>query len=61
MTRAEAVRRSSSSGRRSRRRRGAQARIQLELVLIKAAAPEVESSAALMARISRLEAGSRGA
>ena len=37
---------------------GAQARIQLELVLIKAAAPEVDpSSAALLARIERLEAG----
>ncbi len=35
---------------------GAQARIQLELVLIKAAAPEVDpSSAALLARIERLE------
>ena len=39
---------------------GAQARIQLELVLIKAAAPEVDSStAALVARIERLEAGLR--
>jgi DNA polymerase-3 subunit gamma/tau len=37
---------------------GAQARIQLELVLIKAAAPEVDpSTAALLARIDRLEAG----
>ena len=37
---------------------GAQARIQLELVLIKAAAPEVDPSmAALLARIERLEAG----
>jgi DNA polymerase-3 subunit gamma/tau len=37
---------------------GAQARIQLELVLIKAAAPEVDpSTAALLARIERLEAG----
>jgi DNA polymerase III subunit gamma/tau len=36
---------------------GAQARIQLELVLIKAAAPEVDpSTAALLARIERLEA-----
>jgi DNA polymerase-3 subunit gamma/tau len=35
---------------------GAQARIQLELVLIKAAAPEVDpSTAALLARIERLE------
>jgi DNA polymerase-3 subunit gamma/tau len=40
---------------------GAQARIQLELVLIKAAAPEVDSStAALLARIERLEAALRG-
>ena len=39
---------------------GAQARIQLELVLIKAAAPEVDpSTAALLARIERLEAGIR--
>jgi DNA polymerase-3 subunit gamma/tau len=39
---------------------GAQARIQLELVLIKAAAPEVDpSTAALLARIDRLEAGLR--
>jgi DNA polymerase III subunit gamma/tau len=39
---------------------GAQARIQLELVLIKAAAPEVDpSTAALLARIERLEAGLR--
>jgi DNA polymerase-3 subunit gamma/tau len=37
---------------------GAQARIQLELVLIKAAAPEVDpSTAALLVRIERLEAG----
>ena len=37
---------------------GAQARIQLELVLVKAAAPEVDpSTAALLARIERLEAG----
>ena len=37
---------------------GAQARIQLELVLIKAAAPEVDpSTAALLARIERLESG----
>ena len=37
---------------------GAQTRIQLELVLIKAAAPEVDpSTAALLARIERLEAG----
>jgi DNA polymerase-3 subunit gamma/tau len=40
---------------------GAQARIQLELVLIKAAAPEVDpSSAALLARIERLEAALAG-
>jgi len=42
---------------------GAQARIQLELVLIKATAPEVDpSTAALLARIERLEAalGERG-
>ena len=39
---------------------GAQARIQLELVLIKAAAPEVDpSTAALLARIERLEAAWR--
>jgi DNA polymerase III subunit gamma/tau len=38
---------------------GAQARIQLELVLVKAAAPEVDPSmAALLARIERLENGS---
>jgi len=37
---------------------GAQARIQLELVLVKAAAPEVDpSTAALLARIERLERG----
>ncbi len=37
---------------------GAQARIQLELVLIKAAAPELDpSTSALLARIERLEAG----
>src|SRR5581483_5276396 len=37
---------------------GAQARIQLELVLIKAAAPERDpSTSALLARIERLEAG----
>ena len=41
---------------------GAQARIQLELVLIKAAAPEVDpSTAALLARIERLEEGLRSA
>jgi DNA polymerase-3 subunit gamma/tau len=41
---------------------GAQPRIQLELVLIKAAAPEVDpSAAALQARIERLEAGLRPA
>ena len=44
---------------------GAQARIQLELVLVKAAAPEVDpSAAALLARIERLEgalAGTRAA
>jgi len=41
---------------------GAQARIQLELVLVKAAAPEVDPSvAALMARIERLEQSSGGA
>jgi DNA polymerase III subunit gamma/tau len=40
---------------------GAQARIQLELVLIKAAAPEVDpSTAALLARIGRLEAAMAG-
>jgi DNA polymerase III subunit gamma/tau len=40
---------------------GAQARIQLELVLIKAAAPEVDPSmAALLARIERLEQGTGG-
>ncbi|MBV9414510.1 MAG: hypothetical protein JO363_05985 [Solirubrobacterales bacterium] len=40
---------------------GAQARIQLELVLIKAAAPEVDPSmAALLARIERLEQGGGG-
>ncbi len=40
---------------------GAQARIQLELALVKAAAPEVDpSTAALLARIERLEAGLRG-
>jgi DNA polymerase III subunit gamma/tau len=39
---------------------GAQARIQLELVLIKAAAPELDpSTSALLARIERLEAGVR--
>jgi DNA polymerase-3 subunit gamma/tau len=38
---------------------GADARIQLELVLIKAAAPELDpSTSALLARIERLEAGS---
>jgi DNA polymerase III subunit gamma/tau len=41
---------------------GAQARIQLELVLIKAAAPEIDpSTAALLARIERLEAALAGA
>jgi DNA polymerase III subunit gamma/tau len=41
---------------------GAQARIQLELVLIKASAPEVDpSTAALLARIERLEAAVAGA
>jgi DNA polymerase-3 subunit gamma/tau len=41
---------------------GAQARIQLELVLIKAAAPEVDPSvAALLSRIERLESGQRPA
>jgi DNA polymerase-3 subunit gamma/tau len=41
---------------------GAQARIQLELVLVKAAAPEVDpSTAALLARIDRLESELRGA
>jgi DNA polymerase-3 subunit gamma/tau len=40
---------------------GAQARIQLELVLIKAAAPEVDpSTAALLARIERLESAMAG-
>jgi DNA polymerase III subunit gamma/tau len=40
---------------------GAQARIQLELVLVKAAAPELDPSiAALQARIERLEQGKRG-
>ncbi len=40
---------------------GAQARIQLELVLIKAASPEVDpSTAALLARIERLEASLKG-
>ena len=40
---------------------GAQARIQLELVLVKAAAPELDPSIqALQARIERLEAGERG-
>jgi DNA polymerase III subunit gamma/tau len=40
---------------------GAQARIQLELVLIKASAPEVDpSTAALLARIERLEAALAG-
>jgi DNA polymerase-3 subunit gamma/tau len=40
---------------------GAQARIQLELVLVKAAAPQVDpSSAALLSRIERLEAGLPG-
>jgi DNA polymerase III subunit gamma/tau len=40
---------------------GAQARIQLELVLVKAAAPEVDPSmAALLARIERLEQGEGG-
>ena len=40
---------------------GAQARIQLELALVKAAAPEVDpSTKALLARIERLEAGFRG-
>ena len=39
---------------------GAQARIQLELVLVKAAAPEVDpSAAALLARIGRLESALR--
>ena len=39
---------------------GAQARIQLELVLVKAAAPELDPSmAALLARIERLEQGAR--
>ena len=40
---------------------GAQARIQLELVLVKAAAPELDPSmAALLARIERLEQGTGG-
>ena len=40
---------------------GAQARIQLELVLVKAAAPELDPSmAALQARIERLEQGTGG-
>jgi DNA polymerase III subunit gamma/tau len=40
---------------------GAQARIQLELVLVKAAAPEVDpSTTALLARIERLETALRG-
>ena len=40
---------------------GAQARIQLELVLVKAAAPELDPSmAALLARIERLEQGAGG-
>ena len=40
---------------------GAQARIQLELVLIKAAAPELDPSmAALLARLERLERGGAG-
>ncbi len=40
---------------------GAQARIQLELVLVKAAAPQLDPSmAALLARIERLESGARG-
>jgi DNA polymerase-3 subunit gamma/tau len=41
---------------------GAQARIQLELVLLKAAAPEIDpSTSALLARIERLEHALRGA
>jgi DNA polymerase III subunit gamma/tau len=41
---------------------GAQARIQLELVLIKAAAPEMDPSVeALMSRVTRLEAGDQQA
>jgi DNA polymerase-3 subunit gamma/tau len=41
---------------------GAQARIQLELVLVKAAAPQVDpSTTALLARIDRLESELRGA
>jgi DNA polymerase-3 subunit gamma/tau len=41
---------------------GAQARIQLELVLVKAAAPELDpTTAALMARIERLEGGTSAA
>ena len=40
---------------------GSQARIQLELALVKAAAPEVDpSTKALLARIERLESGLRG-
>ena len=40
---------------------GAQARIQLELVLVKAAAPELDPSmAALLARVERLERGGAG-
>jgi len=40
---------------------GAQARIQLELVLVKAASPEIDpSTAALLARIARLEAALAG-
>ena len=40
---------------------GAQARIQLELVLVKAASPEVDpSTAALLSRIERLESALRG-
>jgi DNA polymerase III subunit gamma/tau len=40
---------------------GAQARIQLELVLVKAASPEVDpSTAALLSRIDRLESALRG-
>jgi DNA polymerase-3 subunit gamma/tau len=41
---------------------GAQPRIQLELVLIKAAAPEIDpTTSALLARIERLEGGARAA
>ena len=41
---------------------GSQARIQLELVLLKAAAPEIDpSTTALLSRIERLEAALRGA